>query len=103
MEIPEGVQIIGRYAFYGCTNLDIVVLGESVVSIGERAFAECARLQEITIPFSLRTIDSFAFQGCTNLKRVNYLYTKAWWGIINIKGGNESLLSAEIQSKEPEE
>ncbi|MBR1403937.1 MAG: leucine-rich repeat protein [Treponema sp.] len=38
-------------AFYGCTGLTNIVLGDSVKSIGEKAFSSCSSLEEITISF----------------------------------------------------
>ena len=38
-------------AFYGCTNLTNVTIGNGVTSIGESAFSGCSSLEHITIPF----------------------------------------------------
>ena len=45
--IPAGVKTIGDYAFYGCTGLTSVTIGEGVTSIGSYAFYNCTGLTEI--------------------------------------------------------
>ena len=50
VEIGNGVEKIGDYAFYYCVSLKNVKLGSGIKSIGERAFWTCARLESIEIP-----------------------------------------------------
>ena len=47
--IPEGVQIIERWAFSQCTSLKNVVIPDSIMSIGFGAFSECPSLRSIHI------------------------------------------------------
>ena len=42
--IPDSVKNIGRYAFYGCNNIDTLVIGHAVTSIGESVFNNCSNL-----------------------------------------------------------
>ncbi len=84
------VEIIGDYAFYGC-SLSKVVLPESVKKIGRSAFeggifgsvimtgvetvdisafANCSALTEIVIPSTVREIRGYAFAGCEKLKSI---------------------------------
>ena len=49
VEIPEGVESVKKYAFYGCLGLEKVIL-----------------------PDSCETIGTSAFEGCTNLTTVNF-------------------------------
>ena len=44
--IPESVTSIDQYAFYYCTKLTSVVIGNSVMSIGYSAFANCSGLKK---------------------------------------------------------
>ena len=39
--IPNGVKLIGDFAFYGCKGLTSVTIPESVKGIGEHAFYDC--------------------------------------------------------------
>ena len=44
--IPDGVELIGRYWFYGC-GVECVIVPVSVTQIGEMAFARCERLKRV--------------------------------------------------------
>ena len=56
-----GVKSIGDYAFYECSSLTSVTIGESVTSIGYRAFDGCSSLTSVTIPESVTSIGEDAF------------------------------------------
>ena len=47
--IPDGVTIIGNYAFQYCTSLASVTIPDSVTSIGNNAFSYCTSLSVITV------------------------------------------------------
>ena len=64
------VTSIGNYAFYDCTSLTSVVIGNSVTSIGERAFYYCSGLASIEIPNSVTSIGNYAFAYCSGLTSV---------------------------------
>jgi uncharacterized repeat protein (TIGR02543 family) len=49
--IITGGTSVPEYAFSGCTNLEKVVIPNSVTSIGRQAFSACGNLKEITLPF----------------------------------------------------
>ena len=49
--IGDGVTSIGDYAFYYCSGLTSVTIGDGVTGIGNSAFFGCSALQSITIPF----------------------------------------------------
>lgn len=63
--IPEGVQTIGEYAFYG-SGVSKLTLPESLVSIGEGAFSGCS-LTEITFPEGLTSIGGYADNNLTKV------------------------------------
>ncbi len=74
---------ISNYAFYNCSSLTSVVIGNSVTSIGESAFRDCTLLTSIEIPDSVTSIGRNAFYSCSSLKRINYSGTKAQWKAIS--------------------
>lgn len=47
--IPNGVKIIGPYAFYDCANLSVADVPESVEEIGERAFSRNPNLLSVNV------------------------------------------------------
>ncbi|MCI6357674.1 MAG: leucine-rich repeat protein [Erysipelotrichaceae bacterium] len=51
IEIPETITSIGKYQFYGFSNLISVRLSNGVTTIGEYAFYNCSSLKKITLPF----------------------------------------------------
>ncbi len=68
--IGNRVTTIGEYAFFKCAGLTEVTIGNSVTTIGEGAFDGCTKLTEVTIPNSVTTIGEGAFSGCTKLTEV---------------------------------
>lgn len=87
----ERVEEIGQYAFWGCNNLEHVILSDkittispyafsnvpkltsvsmsfAVTEIGMKAFEDCVGLEQIYIPDSVMKIHKTAFDGCTRLK-----------------------------------
>ncbi len=94
LTIPETVQKIGSYAFYGCTSLktaniladidaidtytftnctalESVVLPESLYVIGREAFRNCSSLKSVIIPDNTFAIDTQAFYGCSSLAEIS--------------------------------
>ena len=67
LEIPEGITIIGEYAFGGCESLESVIIPNSVTKIRKGAFRKCEELRMITIPNSVTTIGEYAFMLCQSL------------------------------------
>ena len=61
------VIAIGKYGFYGCTDLiGSLTIPEGVTSIGRSAFEGCSGFTgSLTIPESVTSIESDAFYGCS--------------------------------------
>ena len=70
MIIPDSVTSIGNSAFYNCTSLTSVTIGNSVTSIGDSAFNHCTSLTSVTIGNSVTSIGSYAFGSCSGLTSV---------------------------------
>lgn len=69
-KIPEGVAVIGDYAFNGCFKLSSIELSSGLKSIGKEAFLNCYYLTSIELPNGLETIGSNAFAACYNLTSI---------------------------------
>lgn len=67
-DVTYSVTVIGARAFYGCTDLTSVFIGNSVTSIGDYAFYNCSGLTSLTIPNSVTSIGDYALSGCTGIK-----------------------------------
>ncbi len=55
--IPPSVKVIQEWAFYYCTQLKSVYLGEGLEENGEAAYFDCKSLTEIKIPPSTITME----------------------------------------------
>ena len=82
---------IGYEAFYSCTKLTSVMLGNNLKTIYDYAFRDCTSLKNITLPDSLTTIGGGAFCNCTDLtsiiipNRVNCIGDFAFYWCTSIK------------------
>ena len=94
--IGNSVTSIGSDAFYNCTSLTSVTIGNSVTSIGSDAFYNCTSLKSVTIPDSVTGIGDGAFYNCANLTDVYYIGTQAQWEAISIGSNNEHLQNAAV-------
>lgn len=61
--IPESVEEIGQFAFYGCENLTYVEIGNPYVSVDGLAFCECTSLEELTFDNPGMTITAMTLTG----------------------------------------
>lgn len=92
--ISEGVDIIGRYAFYNCKKIRSIKSNNSITEIEKYAFENCVNLQELEISSKVTKIDEHIVNGCKSLVKVsapslNYSNT-GWAGsTIDIKNFNE--------------
>lgn len=89
--INKSTKIIYSKAFYGCSDLTDVRIGNSVTSIGSSAFWGCGRLTSIKIPDSVTSIDNFTFEYCEGLtdvtigKSVTSIGAEAFHGCSGLK------------------
>ena len=68
--IPQGIQSIGDYAFFNCSNLTSITIPDSVMNIGNDAFSGCSSLTSVTIPESVTSIGANPFAYCDNLTEI---------------------------------
>ena len=88
--LPDSVERICTWAFYGCTSLEKIVMcgvkridssafadcyklksvdfSEGLVYIGDTAFSSCSSLEEVYVPASLVYIGEGAFNYCISLR-----------------------------------
>lgn len=65
--MPDSVETIRDYAFFGCSNLTSVKVSDKVTDISYRAFSNCQSLTSITLPKNLKSISHHAFAYDRNL------------------------------------
>ena len=62
---------IGDKAFYICSALETIRLGDSICSLGDTTFYHCAELRAISIPDSVKVIGHHCFDGCQLLTEIS--------------------------------
>ena len=67
LTLPAGITEIGSYAFVGCSGLTSLTLPDGITSIGESAFYGCSGLTSLTLPAGITSIGDAAFNFCSGL------------------------------------
>lgn len=71
LEIEEGIETIGKNAFFNCSGLTELSFPASVTEIGDYAFNSCTNVTNITFPTGLKVAGPI-FQSCLNLTNVSF-------------------------------
>lgn len=69
--LPDSLTNIGKGAFYNCHDLKTVTMGNNVKTIGANAFEKCIYLEQINLGSKLETIGDEAFYDCRRLKALD--------------------------------
>ncbi len=62
--VPGSVKKIEKEAFYGCSGLTEMSIGEGVTEIGDYAFYGCSGIKSMSIPGTVESIGISAFELC---------------------------------------
>ncbi len=68
--LPDSLPFVTEYVFRNCKQLKKVTLGNGLLEIKKNAFEGCTAIEEIVLPNSLKKLADGAFSDCTSLKRV---------------------------------
>ena len=100
----NGSSKILFYGYYEAVKK--VVIPSTVEVIGSYAFGGCSSLKKITLPSSLKEIGYCAFSGCSSLRSVTFKDTSNWyiqygkgaWNIIDVSDStnNANILKVEF-------
>ena len=71
MTLPDSLVSIGDRAFYQCSGLSTLDLGQGVTEIGDYAFGSCSALTSVVIPDSVEKIGNYAFYGCSGVTELD--------------------------------
>ena len=64
-------DVIGRFAFRGCSGLTSLTLPAGITEIDYGAFDGCSRLTSLNLPAGITSIGDQAFYGCSGLTNLN--------------------------------
>ena len=68
--LPNSLKYIGSYAFQECYQLENIIVPDGVTLISDYAFTYCEKLESVVLPDSLETISRYAFNRCIKLKNI---------------------------------
>lgn len=68
VQIPNGVQVIGKECFKNKDYITKISIPESVLVIEDYAFSGCKSLSSVSVPSGLTYLGNFAFKDCHRLK-----------------------------------
>lgn len=68
--MPNSVEKIEEYAFWGAQQLTGVTISSQVKEIPEYAFDNCNGLSTVTIPSSVESLQAYSFGDCVNLSKI---------------------------------
>ena len=80
--IGNSVTSIGDYAFRNCDGLTSITIPDNVTSIGDSAFYSCNGLTSVTIGEGVTSIGEFAFRYCPGLTSVTFEVTTGWYASV---------------------
>lgn len=70
INLPNELNTIGDYAFFGCMSMGDIEIPEGIFIIREGTFAGCG-FEHVSLPQSLLAISEFSFMACMNLTEIN--------------------------------
>ncbi|MBQ6936696.1 MAG: leucine-rich repeat domain-containing protein, partial [Clostridia bacterium] len=85
--VPEGVTLIGEYAFKNRSDITSVKLPKSLLKISGYSFYGCTGITEFVVPDTVQEIDRCAFAGMCNLEKLTVPFI-----------GKSKYLSGEVQT-----
>ena len=71
LNLPAGITSIGSYAFQGCSGLTSLTLPDGITWIGDDAFRDCSGLTSLNLPDGITRIGDDAFRDCSGLTSLN--------------------------------
>ena len=77
VHLPEGLEVIGDYAFYQCNNLTSVNFPSTLKAIGVRAFGK-TKLGEVTLSEGLEVMGRDVFVECKELTAISLPKSLYW-------------------------
>lgn len=80
VSFEAGIKSIGNYAFYGCSEIRVIVCPYSIETIGQQAFRNCTSMISVTLGSGAKSVGSYAFYNCSSLTRASIYATETVFG-----------------------
>lgn len=93
--IPDNVNVIGDYQFYGFAKIAQIIISDGTTTIGDSAFACCSNLSALKIPKSITSIGKNALRNSNIFVEIYYDANQSNWDKIAIESPNTELNNAE--------
>lgn len=93
--IPDTVTTIWNRAFYKCENLHTVDMGNGVETLIDEPFLNCPKLENLKLSPNLKTGADAAFSGCESLKELHIPKTFTAWDMEMFYGNSLTKLTFE--------
>ncbi|HHT82372.1 MAG TPA: leucine-rich repeat protein [Acholeplasmataceae bacterium] len=68
--LPESLQVIDDYAFFGNKQLQNITFNNNLRVIKTHSFGSNTSLKVLDFPISLISIDDYSFNGCSNIETI---------------------------------
>lgn len=88
-----GTKRIGKRAFFGCSALLNVSLGEDVEILSDAAFGECQSVKTLSVGKSLKALGGRVFAGCPMLEKIKVSPSNPY-----MKCVDDSLVSTDVKT-----
>ena len=69
-DVEYNVVAVSDYAFFGCSGITSLTVGEGVEMLCASSFRGCSALTSVSLPSTIDTIGNYVFYGCTDLQNV---------------------------------
>lgn len=76
--IKNGTKKILTSAFSDCSNLETIIIPDSVSTIGVSAFSNCTGLKTVKFGKGITDVYDNAFNGCSSIEKVDIPSTSLW-------------------------
>ncbi len=97
----EGIKSIEPNAFYNCSGLTSVTIGNSITSIGPNMFFDCNSLKSVTIGNSVKSIKEYAFCWCVELESItigNNVTSIGGWAFSHCEGLKSATIPGNVKN-----
>lgn len=71
VQVPNGIESIGEYAFYDCKNL-LALSAENIRMVSMHAFDGCIGLTHLSLGEEISEIKEYSFASCSSLTNFKY-------------------------------